>query len=179
MEDAENEYDPTGFVQSRNNENRLPSANPALEEPLIADRYDKDPGAVGIFHVRVQHIINCFPPWVKGTKRWWVKPDQRLFCPADNAQIDTGRQAFSVYFDEDGDAYRFEVSAPDNRSFDSVWDTVGHWLKYQADHEWSEENLEFAIKAFGRANSMRFLRLIKETDMEIIPVAEYEDMDES
>lgn len=25
---------------------------------------------------------------------------------------------------------------------------------------------------------MRFLRLIKETDMEIIPVAEYEDMDD-
>jgi len=50
--------------------------------------------------------------------------------------------------------------------------------KSQAGHEWSEENLEFAIKAFGRANSMRFLRLIKETDMEIIPVAEYEDMDD-
>jgi len=69
LEDAENEYDPTGFVQSRNNENRLPSANPSLEEPLVADRYDKDPGAVGVFHVRVQNIINCFQPRVKGTKR--------------------------------------------------------------------------------------------------------------
>ncbi|KAL2046921.1 hypothetical protein N7G274_000939 [Stereocaulon virgatum] len=95
-------------------------------------------------------------------------------------KIDSRRQAFSVYFDEDGDAYRFEVSAPDDRSFDSVWDTVGRWLKYQADHEWSKENIEFAVKACGRANSMRFLRLIKETDMEIIPVAEaeVEDMDD-
>lgn len=36
---------------------------------------------------------------------------------------------------------------------------------------------EFAIKALGRANSMRFLRLIKETDMEMIQVAEAEDED--
>ena len=83
-----------------------------------------------------------------------------------------GRQAFSVYFREDEDVYRFEVSAPGDRSFDSVWGTVGHWLKYQADPEWSEENLEFAIKAFKRANGMILLRLCKEKDMEIIPVAE-------
>jgi len=60
LEDAENEYDPTGFVQSRNNENRLPSANPALEEPLVADRYEKDPGAVAVFHVGSNISLTAF-----------------------------------------------------------------------------------------------------------------------
>ena len=68
-----------------------------------------------------------------------LKPDQRCFGPADSAQIDTGRQAFSVYFDEDGgDSYRFEVSAPDTWSFDGVWSTVGRWLKHQTNDDWSE-----------------------------------------
>ena len=40
-------------------------------------------------------------------------------------------------------------------------------MLWKADHEWSEENIEFAIK----------VRLIKETDMEIIQVAEAEDED--
>lgn len=62
-------------------------------------------------------------------------------------------------------------------SFGNVWDTVGYWLKYQANHEWSEENIEFAIKAIGRANAMRFLRLINDTDMDIIQVAEAEGDD--
>ena len=33
-----------------------------------------------------------------------------FFGPADSAQIDTGRQAFLVYFNEEVDAYRFKVS---------------------------------------------------------------------
>ncbi|KAL8931457.1 MAG: hypothetical protein Q9216_007197, partial [Gyalolechia sp. 2 TL-2023] len=100
---------------------------------------------------------------------------QRFFGPADSAQIDTRRQAFSVHFDDDGDAYRFEISAPDEWCFDSVWDTLGVWLKHGADREWSEENLEFAIAANNRANSMKILRLIKDTEPEILPVADRVD----
>ena len=49
-------------------------------------------------------------------------------------------------------------------------------MRYQAraDQEWSEENIEFAIEAVDRASSMRLLRIIKETDMDIIPVIKAE-----
>lgn len=106
-----------------------------------------------------------------------MKSNQSFFGRADSEQIDNGRQAFSAYFDEDGDAYRFEVSAPGNASFDAVWETVGHWLKYQADTEWSDENLEFAIKANSLAMAMRLLPLFEKAGMEIIPVPECEAMD--
>jgi hypothetical protein len=101
-----------------------------------------------------------------------TKPNH--FTP-DIAQIDGGRQEFSVYLDEEGDAYRFEVSAPDNKSFDGVWDTVARWLKHKGERQWSEENLEFVIKALGRANSMKLLQLCEKNDAEIIPVADSEE----
>ena len=95
-------------------------------------------------------------------------------------QIDAGRQAFSVYFDEDGEAFRLEVSAPDNMSFDGVWDTVGQWLKRLMKRGggncgWSDENVEFVDKAVGHAMAMKMLRLFKKTNTKIILVAERAD----
>ena len=85
---------------------------------------------------------------------------------------------FSVYFDEDGgNSYRFEVSAPDTWSFDGVWSTVGHWLKHRTNDDWSEENVEFADQACGRASSMTLLRLFKKAGTPIIPLAEDEEED--
>jgi hypothetical protein len=92
-------------------------------------------------------------------------------------QIDGGCQKFSVYFDEDGTIFRFEVSAPDNLSFNGVWSSVDHWLKHHGEHQWPEENLEFVHKDVGRSAAMHSLQLFKEHGMEIIPVASEEQVE--
>lgn len=68
-----------------------------------------------------------------------------------------------------------EVSAPRNLAFDAVWSSIGHWLKYHAEHEWSEENLEFVRKAVSRASTICLLRMVKDKDVTIVPVANEEE----
>lgn len=91
--------------------------------------------------------------------------------------MDGERQRFSVFFSEEGTTYRLEVSAPKERDFQGVWQRVGWWLKYQAEHQWSEENLEFVEKAVQRAVYITLLGLFEKNGTPIIRVASEEEAD--
>lgn len=82
-----------------------------------------------------------------------------------------GRQVYSVYFREEDIFYRLEVSAPHHMKFDSVWSTVGAWLKHGGSREWGE-SLELVEKAVARATVISLLPILEEMKADIIYVPE-------
>ncbi|MCJ1263740.1 hypothetical protein MMC22_003610 [Lobaria immixta] len=104
------------------------------------------------------------------TMKWSLIEIYRI-SPINTSQLHGGRQVYSVYFREEDIFYRLEVSGPHHMKFDSVWSTVGAWLKHGGSREWGE-SLELVEKAVARATAISLLPILEEMKADIIYVPE-------
>ncbi|KAJ2901769.1 hypothetical protein MKZ38_001389 [Zalerion maritima] len=106
-----------------------------------------------------------------------IGPLWGCMCRSWLREVEEGRQRFSVFFSEEEDSYRFEVSAPDKASFAGVWLAVGQWLKHGGG-SWSADSLEYAHVAFRKAMAMNMIQMAKKYNGEIIPISYEGDVPE-